>query len=275
MVSSRCRVSLACRARRALGGLAVGLCAATAAQAQAQADSAAPRTDLQGELGGAVFVTQSVVRGRSGSTQWLPYAYADAGRLYARVDTFGLRLLPLGEGHLELAGRLSFEGFNPPAAGPGMPAGISRRSNPAPVGLGTFQETPYGGFFLYAFHDFSSGGALFEATYAAELPVGRLSFYPELGVERRSARYLRQLYGVSPAEAAAGGETAYQPGASTWPVFSLTAELPLVGLMPLMPNWAVDLQMRRKWLDRATRDSPLVDRRRQDSGFLALAYHFD
>ena len=110
---------------------------------------------------------------------------------------------------------------------------------------------------------------MLEASYAAELPLGRWTLYPQIGVERRSARYVSHLYGVTPVEAAASGYAAYAPGASTTPVLGLAAEVPLGS-----SAWLLSLQWRRKWFDGAVRDSPLVDRRTQDTGFVALAYRF-
>ncbi len=42
----------------------------------------------------------------------LPYVYGDWGRFYGRVDTFGVRTLPWGQGHIEAAVRVSTEGWS-------------------------------------------------------------------------------------------------------------------------------------------------------------------
>ena len=42
----------------------------------------------------------------------LPYLFADYGRFFARVDTFGIKMLPIGNGYLELVGRVSQDGWN-------------------------------------------------------------------------------------------------------------------------------------------------------------------
>ena len=221
---------------------------------------------VDGDLGGALYITQSAVLGQSDQRSVLPYAYLDIGRFYARVDTFGVKTLPLGAGRLELAGRIAREGFRPSSPTLG---GIDNRSDPVPIGIGTFQETRYGGIFLYAFRDLRSGGSLLEATYAAEWSLGPVTFYPELGVEHRSARYVGHLYGVSPAEAAASGLRPYAPRASTWPVVALSVTI------PLPTPYGLVLQVRRKWFDGAVSDSPLVTTRVQDSAFAAVAYHFN
>jgi outer membrane protein len=244
-------------------GVVALACLLAAATSSAGAAEFANR--LSGDVGAAVYDTRGVVRGQGNDALVLPYAYADSGRTYVRVDTLGVKTWAVGWGHLEAAARVSLEGYDP--SDPAL-AGVGRRSSPAPVGIGTFQATPWGGVFLYGFRDLTSGGSLLEATYAAKLPLGPATLYPSVGVERRSARYVDHLYGVSTAESAASGLPAYAPGASTWPVATLTAQL------PVLQDWAVVVQGRRKWLDRATSDSPLVARHVQDSGFIALAYHF-
>ena len=55
---------------------------------------------LVGDIGGAVYSTQSIVLSKSSQTRLLPYAYLDYGRFFARVDTFGLKTVKLGNGYL-------------------------------------------------------------------------------------------------------------------------------------------------------------------------------
>lgn len=221
---------------------------------------------LVGDVGAGVYGTQSVIRSKSGETSVLPYAYADYGRFFARVDTLGLKTMKLGYGYLELVGRVSQEGWR---ANTAALAGLSDRSTPIPLGIGTFQKTPYGALLLNAFVDArKSRGALLEATYAAEFKWGGVSFYPQLGLEYRSAKYANYLYGVSPAESAASGYAAYSAGASLTPVLGLAVDV------PLGETWVVNMQLRRKWLDATTYNSPLVSTRTQDMGFVALSYRF-
>lgn len=218
-----------------------------------------------GDVGAALYVTRSMVVGEQDMHTVLPYVYADYGRLFARVDTLGIKTLPWGAGHLELVGRISFEGYK--ANTPRL-TGIHARANPSPLGVGTFQETPVGAFFLYGFYDPSSGGVLQEATYAAEFKLGAFTFYPQLGLERRSARYVQHLYGVSQTESQASAYSLYTPGASTSPVFAMAID------RPLSPSWSLNVQLRRKWLDDAVTHSPLVQGKHQDSGFVALTHAF-
>jgi outer membrane protein len=215
-----------------------------------------------GDLGLGVERTQSSAPGASARTWVLPYAYGDLGRLFVREDTVGARLVPLAWGALELVARVSTEGSE------GDGPGLAHRSNPRPVGLGTFQETPWGGVFIDAFVDTNSGGTLLEASYAGELVLGRVTLYPQVGVARRSARYVGHLVGITPAAARATGQPAYAPGASTTPVFQLSGELPLAGAWVLLAHAQVEA------FDRALRDSPRVASRSRSSALVALAWRF-
>ena len=241
---------------------AAGLLSAGLASAQQ-----APLTDkLSGDVGAAVYGTQSVIRGKNNEAVLLPYLFADYGRFFARVDTFGIKTLPIGNGYLELVGRVSQDGWRANIAPLG---GLTDRRTPIPLGIGTFQQTTYGAFIVNAFVDANkSRGTLLEATYAAEFKLGRVSFYPQLGVERRSAKYANYFYGVTPAESLASGYAAYNAGSSTTPVLGLAADFLLT------ENWVINLQLRRKWLDSAVTNSPLVVRKSQDTGFIGLSYRF-
>lgn len=246
----------------ALALAAVTLLAPHLARAQA-----APLTDeLVGDVGGAVYGTQSVIRSKGTDSTVLPYGFFDYGRFFARVDTFGVKTVPVGYGYLELVGRVSQDGWRADTA---TLAGLTDRKTPIPLGIGTFQQTPYGAFILNAFVDVNkSRGALLEATYAAEFKLGRGSFYPQLGVEYRNAKYANYLYGVTTAESLASAYASYNAGASTTPVLGMAVDVPLGN------PWILSLQLRRKWLDSAVYNSPLVSRKTQDTGFIALSYRF-
>ena len=242
---------------RPRGVLVAVLMAATGAHAQT-----ADVTQWSGDIGVNIERTQASAPGAAARTWVLPYAYGDIGRVFVREDTFGMKLVPIGWGALELAARISTEGRD--SDGPGL----SHRSDPRPVGLGTFQETPWGGFFVDAFIDTNSGGMLLEASYAAEVRLGALTVYPQAGVIRRSARYNAHLYGVSASEARATGEGAYAPGASMTPLLQLSAEL------PICDTWVGLTHVQVESFDRALRDSPRVVVRSRVSALLALAWHF-
>jgi outer membrane protein len=134
-------------------------------------------SQIDGDLGGSVYLSQGIVHGQRVSQMVLPYAYFDAGRFFARVDTFGVRILPLAYGYLEFVGRASFEGYRTSDT---RLHGIHDRSNPVPLGISSYQETPMGAFFLYAFHDQTSSGSLLEISYATALNVGNWTVYPQI-----------------------------------------------------------------------------------------------
>ena len=201
-----------------------------------------------GDLGVGVERTQASAPGASARTWALPYAYGDLGRLFVREDTFGVKTLPIGWGALEAVARVSTEGSD------GDGPGLAHRSNPRPLGLGTFQETPWGGVFVDAFVDTVSGGTLLEASYAAEVPAGPLTLYPQAGVTRRSARYDAHLYDVR--------------AAATTPVLQLSGELPIAD------TWVVLAHAQWEPFDDAVRASPRVDARSRTSALVALAWRF-
>ncbi len=220
---------------------------------------------LTGDVGVAVYSTQKIVQASGAKNFTLPYAYFDYGRFYTRVDTLGFKTARLGSGYLELAGRISFEGFK--SNGPSL-LGVGSRANPLPIGLGTYQETPWGAVFAYNFFDSTSRGMLQELTYAAEFNWGPLVIYPQLGLEHRSQKYVQHLYGVSPQESVRSGLGTYTASSSTTPILALAFEWPLDDV------WHINVQLRRRWLDAAITQSPLVSARLQDSGFFALTRSF-
>ena len=136
---------------------------------------------LVGNLGAAVYATRGPANRPHEAPLVLPFAYADYERIFARVDTVGIKTVQIGAGYLERVGRISVEGSKQDRRGNRELRG---RANPVPLGVGTYQETPIGGFFLYALHDLRSGGNLVEGTYAAELTLRGWSVYPQLGIER-------------------------------------------------------------------------------------------
>ena len=221
---------------------------------------------LVGNLGAAIYATRGPANRPHEAPLVLPFAYADYERLFARVDTVGFKTLPIGVGYLELVGRISVEGSKSDRS---VPRELRGRANPVLLGVGTYQETAIGGFFLYALHDLRSGGNLLEATYAAEFSLQGWKLYPQLGVERRSSRYEQRVRGVTQQEAETSGRMAYAPGASTTPVAGLAVDIPLGG------PWFLNLQWRRQWFGGTIRTSPRAGSRNQDSGFAALSYAFN
>lgn len=223
---------------------------------------------IQGDIGVLAAEEQSPIRGERTSAQVFPFAFFDYGRLYARIDTFGVKTLHMGYGYLELAGRAAYDGYK--AAGNPALQGIQDRQSPVPLGLGTFQITPIGGFFIYALHDFNrSRGNLLELTYVAELDAGRVTVYPEAGFEHFTRQYTQYYFGVSSTEAAASGYAAYGPGAVTNPFLCVFLQVQVAR------GWDANFYLRRKWLSTAMADSPLVDTPRPLTGFASITAHFE
>lgn len=226
---------------------------------------------LKGDVGLGAFSGQSAVRGVHEGVSPFPYIYADYGRAFGRIDTFGVRTFKMGYGNFELIGRAAFDGFRSKDA---LLGHLSERRNSLPLGIGTFQETPIGGFFLYALQDVAqSKGQIFEATYAAELPIGRVTAYPMLGIEHRSAAYNRYYYGISTNELQNSGLTgrlnAYSPSSATIPQAALLVDI------PLHAAWHLNLYGRVKWLPNTLKNSPLVERSTESSIFAAVTYRFE
>ena len=238
--------------------------AALVASPPAQAQTAFP-DHYVGDIGGAAYLKSGVVKGDATSTLVLPYVYGDYGRFFGRIDTFGVKTLAVGWGHLELVGRINTEGFRTDTA---ALKGLSDRRNPVPLGVGTFQRTPIGGFFFYAMHDVTSGGVLAEATWGTKFETTWATFYPLASLEYRSSAYVNYLYGVTAGESAASGYAAYSPGASFVPLVGLAASIPITG------DWALQLQFRHRWFDSAITNSPIVSARTQQTGNIAITYEF-
>ncbi|MFY9260136.1 MAG: MipA/OmpV family protein [Gallionella sp.] len=242
-----------------LGAMGV-LCSATVSAADALPNR------IQGDIGVAVYANTNPVNGVGGTQIAVPYSYFDYGRFFARFDTFGIKTLPLGYGYLEVVGRVNLDGFrtNNPAL-----RGIRDRQNSLPLGMGTFQETPFGGFFLNAFYDVNrSHGQLYELIYAAKFDVGNAVVYPMFGFEHFTAQYTQYFYGVSPTEAQNSLYPTYIPKANTTTMLGWAWEI------PVEKDWNINVYMMRRWLGSAITQSPLVNSRTQDEAFFAFSYHY-
>ena len=221
---------------------------------------------IQGDVGGAVYMGNNPVRSDSNTLVAIPYAFFDYGRFFARFDTFGIKTLPLGYGHLEVVGRISLDGYQ---TNNSILRGIGERKSSLPLGIGTFQETPIGGFFINVFYDVNrSHGRLSELIYAGEFNAGNTVMYPLFGFEHFSARYMQYFYGVSPTEAGNSIYPAYSPKGATNTMMGLAWEVPVV------ENWYANIFMSRRWLGSAISQSPLVHRKLQDEAFISLSYRY-
>lgn len=232
------------------GGIAklLGLCLLLASPAYAQQEQAAR---LDGDVGLGVSAAPVAARAQSNGTTAVPFLNLDYGPLFARIDTFGVKLAPLGAGSMELLTRVLSDGYTPRN-------GSQRRKDALPLGVGTLQVTAVGAFMANVYRDAGqSHGLLLDTMYAAELPLGPVTLYPQAGIEHRSAAYVR-WYAAPRRE-----------GASNNTFAALYAEMPVAG------RWHVNLNLRRTWLGRTIRDSPQVQRATLDSGLLALSYRFN
>lgn len=239
------------------------LCAALLS-APASADDF--KSEIVGDIGLGGYYTGNIIRGNHNQTSALPYVDFNYGRMFARIDTFGIKTLPLSYGHVELIGRFSQDGFD--TKSPAL-SGLSKRDNSLPIGIGTLQVTPIGGFMLNAFHDVNaSRGNILEAIYGGRVELSRVKLYPLVGVEYRSKEYVSYYYGVSPQEAANSSYATYRPDGATNSLIALIADITLTD------DYHLHLYARRKWLGDAIRHSAIVDKAYLDTGYVALSYRF-
>lgn len=222
---------------------------------------------IRGDLGGAVYIGSNPAIGTKATQLVVPYTYFDYGRFFARFDTFGVKTIPLGCGYVELLARINLDGYQTDHP---VLQGVRGRKNSLPLGIGTFQETPFGGFFLNAFYDANrSHGQLYELIYAAKFNVGDAVVYPMLGFEHFTSQYTQYFYGVSPEEAKNSAYPVYTPGANTTKMLGMVWELPVAA------HWNINVYMMRRWLGSAITQSPLVNTRLQNEGFFSLSYRYD
>ena len=215
-----------------------------------------------GDLGIGAFKPDQAVLGKKNTAIARPYIYGDYGRFFGRLDTFGIKTLKLGDGYLEFTTRISYDGRD-------ATHGLAHRADPILIGVGTYQETPFGAFFLNGFYDVaSSHGHFLEAIYAAEFDIGRLVLYPQIGMERRSANYNNYFYGVTSNEALSSGYHTYNAGASNNAILALSAEY------PLSKQWIANLSYRRTWLGSGITDSPIVHHNTQNLAIMTVSYRF-
>lgn len=237
--------------------LLLSICLSPVARS-AQVQDAAPQTYSEAGVG---FVrTQSIIQGGQMKTSVMPYLIHEEGRFFARIDTFGIKTLKAGYGHVEVIGRYRGDGY--------AVAGLMRRDNPVPLGLGTLQVTPWGAFEATALRDFGdSAGLVGQARYITRGHWWRLTFYPELGAEFLDSRYTTHFYGTR-------GQDAVSVGRHYAPASATNLFLGLLGSVRITERIAFNAYVRRTWYDDAIEDSPLVRRGARNSFFLAVARSF-
>ena len=137
---------------------------------------------IVGDLGVALYSSNMSIGATGTQTYPLPYAFFDYERFFARIDTFGFKTFKMGYGYLEVAGQVNLDNYNRKST---ITGATFSKLDPVPLGLGSFQETPIGGFFMYAFQDINrSQGQIYQLSYFAEFEtIAHIKLYPLLGAE--------------------------------------------------------------------------------------------
>ncbi|WP_114639364.1 MipA/OmpV family protein [Polynucleobacter necessarius] len=222
---------------------------------------------IVGDIGAAVYGSNMHIGSEGAQSLVLPYAFFDYQRFFARIDEVGIKTFKMGYGYFEIIGKIALNSYK--VKSPINGATINK-SDPIPLGVGTYQETPIGGFFANAYHDFGkSNGALYELLYFAEVETfKKVVVYPEIGIERQSSQYANYYYGLSSGESNATGYSPYTAPATNNLLAGFMIEIPVVD------NWYINLYGRRKWMGNGINNSPVMNKSFQDNVFAALAYRF-
>ncbi|QWD60106.1 MipA/OmpV family protein [Polynucleobacter sp. MWH-UH35A] len=222
---------------------------------------------IVGDIGAAVYTSNLHIGTEGTQSLPLPYAFFDYQRFFARIDEVGIKTFKMGYGYFEVIGKINLDTYKVKSS---INGNSINRSDPIPLGFGTFQETPIGGFFVNAYHDFGkSKGALYEFLYFAEIETyKKVVIYPQIGIERQSSQYANYYYGISPGESSLTGYAAYSAPATNNLLAGLMIEIPVVD------NWYINVYGKRKWMGSGINNSPVMNRSFQDNIFMALAYRF-
>lgn len=228
------------------------------------ASSAVLADGYQGDLGLGVFSHQGTYRGESAQTSVLPYVYGEWGDFFGRVDTFGYRVMPMGQGFLEVGTRIVQDEMESSRL---KRAGVRDRDNSLMLGVSTFQVTSLGAISMSLMQDVgdSEGQVLNVSWIGAFKPTAWLSVYPELGLEVMSSKYTRYYFGTRAGE---GGYAAYKPGLAANPYFAIHAG------MPIAADWNLAVTVRNKALSEEISDSPIVARTGRWNTYVAVSYDF-
>ena len=222
---------------------------------------------IVGDIGAAVYTSNLHIGTEGTQSIVMPYAFFDYQRFFVRIDEVGIKTFKMGYGYFEVVGKINLDSYKVKSP---INGNSINRSDPIPLGLGTFQETPIGGFFVNAYHDFGkSKGALYEFLYFAEIETyKKVVVYPQIGLERQSSQYANYYYGINPGESSLTGYNAYSTPATNNVLAGLLVEIPVVD------NWYVNIYGKRKWMGGGINNSPVMNRSFQDNIFAALAYRF-
>ena len=222
---------------------------------------------LTGDIGVGTYYTGRRVQGNGEVVSVLPYGDFKYHRVFARIDTLGIETLKMGYGYLEVIGRVSMDGFETDTS---ELRGLSARENSLPLGIGTLQITPVGGFYINAFRDVNqSQGNWFEMQWGAKMVWARVTLYPLLGAEYFSQEYVRYYYGITAQEAAGSQYAVYEPSGTYNGFIGLIVDIELGG------QYHLNGYLRHKRLGDAIQHSPIVTRGYLDTGYLTLSYRFE
>jgi len=222
---------------------------------------------IKGDIGAAVYSTNLNIGSSSSQSMALPYGFFDYQRFAMRIDQLAFKTLPVGFGYLEIVGKVDPDSYNVKSTINGQ---TINKGYQVPIGLGTFQDTPIGAFFLNAYHDFGkSKGNLLELNYFAEIELfSKVVLYPQVGIEHQSGSFANYYYGVTSGQAQITGYQAYTASSSNNPLAGFLLEIPVA------EDWYLNLYGKRKWLGSGVNNSPVLTRSFQDTMFMALAYRF-
>ena len=222
---------------------------------------------IVGDVGAAVYSSNLHIGTEGTQSFVLPYAFFDYERFFVRIDEVGIKTFKMGYGYFEVIGKINLDTYKVKSP---INGNSINRSDPIPLGLGTFQETPIGGFFVNAYHDFGkSKGALYELMYFAEIETyKKVMIYPQVGIERQSSQYANYYYGINSGESNLTGYVAYNAPATNNLLAGLMVEIPVVD------NWYINIYGKRKWMGGGINNSPVMNRSFQDNVLMALAYRF-
>lgn len=222
---------------------------------------------IVGDLGFAAYSSKLNIGATGAQTTVLPYGFFDYKRFAMRIDQLAFKTVPIGYGFLEIAGKVDLNSYKVKST---INSQIINKGDPAPIGLGTFQDTPVGAFFINAYRDFGqSKGSLLEFNYFGEMELGgKVTLYPQFGIERQSNAFANYYYSITPDQALLTGYRAYTASSANNPLAGFLLEIPVV------ENWYLNLYGRRKWLGSGVSGSPVLARSFQDTMFMSLAYRF-
>ena len=222
---------------------------------------------IVGDIGAAVYTSNLHIGTEGTQSLVLPYAFFDYQRFFTRIDEVGIKTFKMGYGYFEVIGKINLDNYTVKSVINGTSI---NKSDPIPLGVGTFQETPIGGFFANAYHDFGkSKGALYEFLYFAEVETfEKVMIYPQVGLERQSNQYANYYYGINSGQASMTGYSAYNAPATNNLLAGVMIEIPVVD------SWYINVYGKRKWMGSGINNSPVMNRSYQDNIFMALAYRF-